>query len=146
MAVGERLPEIDHIARGCGRGEHDGEVTSAAFAPTPRDKGKLSTDWVECPKIATNERNVAGAARRLKMQLRKYPDQLITILPVARVRGCSVDGHRLDAVEDPLDTWISHAAVVGMSETGTTEADFQLQDLLAEVANQCDRLRLNSII
>ena len=131
MAAGDSIPDDDHVSRGCGeRGEEQGVVTSAAFKPRAQDKGKLSVDWVECAHVPPSKRKINGSLERLRR--RPLRPQAVAILATKDIRQIEVNGHKLDAVENPHKGNPCHSSIVGMTEGPT---GFDLQEDLAEVAN-----------
>jgi hypothetical protein len=139
MSEGSALPEEHHVARGCGeRGVHDDVILPAAFVVRPRDRGRLSVDWVECRHAPGRERSITGSRRRLEGYLLRA--QWVAVLPVAEVRNVVADGRHLDAIEAPhRPRRPCHAAIVGW--TGT-RVDQQIRTQLAKLANRSTRFRL----
>ena len=132
MANSDPLPAGHHVARACLRRSYqDGVVLPAAFALRERDRGRLSTDWVECPYAPASERDQDGARRRMSAALNLRTSEPVTILPVNRVRACAVDDHRLDAVEDWSGRNQCHTAIVGFAVPGNG-TELLLQSLLAQ--------------
>ena len=142
MAKGNRLPNTDRVARGCGRGA-DGEfVAPAAFelrSGPEKELLQISVDWVECKYDIPNRQNIEGSIYRLKARgLRPQP---VAILPISDVRHIRRNNLTLDAVEGGHGSGMSqcHSAIVRF----TGEAlDLELQDALAELANRGDVVKL----
>lgn len=82
MADGDPLPQTDHVLRYCFASLYaGGKVTAANFTPRGRDKGKLSTVWIECPHVAAADRNFAGGCAQLLKQITKNrsDDEIVQI-------------------------------------------------------------------
>ncbi len=133
MAKGDSLPDEDHVLRGCGdRGANkSNKVTIAAFELRPRDKRRLSTNWVECPHVSVAGNKDQAALKRLGTRLSR--EQKVCKPSVGEVRQLSDTEIQLDVLEDGSENNPCHSAIVGL--TGTT-ADVILQRQLADLANQ----------
>ena len=139
MALGDQIPDTNHVARGIRPEFVDkNQILPAAFALIPRDKGKLSTDWVECAYVNVRDQNVRSSLARLALSLLIRP-QSISILNARNIRGIKRQGRQLDAVEDCHPNWPCHSAIVGM-EGDALGLEFQ-QDL-ADLANRSNRATL----
>lgn len=133
VTAGNPIPDADHVARGIRPREFDrGEIQSTAFQPGPKDKGKLSTDWVECAYANPTCQNVKGSLARLRRSLILRP-QSVAILKAHSIRGIRWDDRKLDAIEDPDPPDLPcHSAIIGMKDD---EGDLGLQQALADLAN-----------
>ncbi len=85
---------------------------------------------MECVHTPAQKRNLAGSLERLSLRLRA---QRVVALVTDAIRQIEVDGHKLDAIEDPRKSNLCHSAIVGM--TGTQLVDKDLQEDLADLAN-----------
>jgi hypothetical protein len=133
MAAEDQIPDAHHVARGVHpRSVDNGDVQSTAFQPGSNDRGRLSTDWVECVHARSTRRNIEGSLARLRLSLKIRP-QRVAILNAMRIRGIEAAGAQLDAVEDPHPNRPCHSAIVGF--TGESSSDMLLQQGLADLAN-----------
>lgn len=137
MASGDSIPDSNRVARGILPKDVDkDQILPAAFALGPRDKGKLSTDWVECVHANRRDRNVRGSLARLASSLKIRP-QRIAILNARHIRRIKGDGRQLDAIEDPhLPDLPCHSAIIGMVDDSL---DLELQQDLADLANRSEQ-------
>lgn len=137
MADGDPLPGPDHVARYCQQsGFKGGQISDANFAPRPRDDGRLSTNWVECPYVPAGDRSEAGAVARLLRSLRRnHAEDRIAFLRVEAVRGIKDERVTLDVREDRHDANHCHAVIRNVaSPTLSLEREFEAQAALARLA------------
>ena len=139
MASGDQIPDGNSVARGIHPKDFDkNQILPSAFALTLRDKGKLSTDWVECVHASRGNRNVKGSLERL-VRLRIRPQQ-VSILQAKSVRNINRGQRQLDAIEDSHPPQLPcHSAIVGMAYDSL---DVELQQDLADLANQSEQATL----
>ena len=140
MARGEPIPDTDRVARATHPENVDDDIIlPSAFSLTQRDKGKLSTDWVECVHDDPKRRNIGGSLRRFGQYLKIKP-QIIAILRAREIRRIHRMGRRLDAVEDPhIPNRPCHSAIIGMKYD---PLDLELQQDLADLANRGEKAPL----
>ena len=127
MADGHPLPSSDTVARYCFSDKlMNGCVSFKNFKLRPRDAGKLSTTWVECPH--TRARDFSSAITRLPAPSSNRDGDLIVFLSISQVRNISGELGPLEVVGDGHARNQCHAAI---SKTGSV-ADPHLSSLLAQ--------------
>ena len=133
MAVGDRLPDGDRIARGCSKGYDNGEVTASAFSLRQIDLkfNRISVDWVECPYADESEQNLDGSASRSKT--RPVVRGPYAVLGVSEIRQVSRGRWVLDVEEVGGRKGPCHSGISGFSGA---EIDLELQGDLADIANK----------
>lgn len=138
MADGDPLPGPDHVARYCQQSRFKGgAISDANFAPRPRDRGCLSTNWVECIDVPPSERNAAAAIARLSRRLKFDQRDRIAFLQVEDVRRIGAAGVNLDVREQGGGC---HAAIMNVaSATASLEGEFEAQAALARLARYSSR-------
>lgn len=139
MASGDQIPGGNSVARGIHPKDFDkNQILPSAFSLKRRDKGKLSTDWVECVHASRRNRNVKGSLGRL-VHLTVRPQE-VSLLQAKYIRKINRGQRYLDAIEDPhLPHLPCHSAIVGMAYDSL---DVELQQDLADLANRSEQATL----
>lgn len=118
-----------------------GQISDANFAPRPRDDGRLSTNWVECPYVPVGERSEDGAVARLLRSLtRNHAEDRIAFLSVAAIRNIRHASAALDIHEAGHGANRCHAVILNVaSATSSLEGQFEAQAALASLARARSR-------
>ncbi len=96
-----------------------------------RDRGRLSTNWVECPYVSASEQDRDGVRRRMAAVLNLRAGGPVAMLSVDRIRVCAADRRHLDAVEDWSGRNQCHTAIIGFAVPGDA-TELRLQRQLAQ--------------
>ncbi len=136
MANGDPLPGDDRVARGCLSGYDKEVITASAFdmRKIERPLRQISAEWVECPYAEAEDRNIEGAIARLKARGVRMP-QPVAILPVLEIRAIERSRVSLNVIEYGSGSGPRgcHSAICRF--TGTGAVDLELQQALADLAN-----------
>lgn len=102
MANGDLLPLSDRVLRYCSKRRFQGgQISAENFEPLPKDKGALSTVWVECLHVAEDQRTIPCAVEQLYRQIRRRRDQdQVACLQVSAVRSVACRYGPLQVFED----------------------------------------------
>jgi len=141
MPDGDMLPETHHVLRYCFSDRFSGgNISEANFAPRPnRDKGKLSTVWVECRNVPEHEQTLESAKQHLLNQIRARDDRdEVCMLNVAAVTAVGSNYGPIQIVEDwGKSNNKRHTSIGGLtSNSDFSQIDFAACAALARLARK----------
>lgn len=131
---GDRIPDVDHIARYC-KPKHtlDGQIQATAFM-LRSDEESLSVNWLEFLNCSNKESEIAEIRRIYSTKFSKIgTNAKIVILNVGKVRegvrNESPDRRNLEVLHDPAMGDPSHSGIYNLRQNDVLIAEIILETI-----------------